>query len=179
MSNAFRGRGGNINITTQGIFGIQPRERQTDQSDITASSQLGVNGTIQINTPDIDPSRGLLILPAQVVDASRKIAQGCGAGNREATNEFIVTGRGGLPLSPDDFLSSDVVWSDTRLIATGEKPSSKTTATISYRPDPVEIIPATGWVFNDKGEVTLIADAPNGTGYGLESTYVRCNTPKP
>ncbi|MGI8503467.1 MAG: filamentous hemagglutinin N-terminal domain-containing protein [Hassallia sp.] len=177
-ANAFRGRGGNINITTQGIFGIERRGRQTPQSDITASSQLGVNGRIQINTPDIDPSRGLLVLPAQVVNPSRQIAQSCGAGNRGTTNEFIVTGRGGLPLSPDDFLSSDVVWSDTRLIATGQKPSSKTTATISSRPDTVEIIPATGWVFNDKGEVTLIADAPNGTRYGLESTYVRCHAPK-
>ncbi|GAX40420.1 hypothetical protein NIES4075_13850 [Tolypothrix sp. NIES-4075] len=176
-ANAFRGRGGNINITTQGLFGIQRRERQTPQSDITASSQLGVNGTIQINTPDIDPNREILILPAQVLDVSRQIAQSCG-GNRGTTNEFIVTGRGGLPLSPDDFLSSDVVWSDTRLIATGEKPSSKTTATISSRPDTVEIIPATGWVFNDKGEVTLIADAPNGTRYGLKSTYVPCYAPK-
>ncbi|MBW4478802.1 MAG: filamentous hemagglutinin N-terminal domain-containing protein [Tolypothrix brevis GSE-NOS-MK-07-07A] len=161
-ANAFRGRGGNINITTQGIFGIQPRQVQTPESDITASSQLGVNGMIQINTPDIDPSRGILRLPAEVFNASRQIAQSCGDRNAGKTNEFIVTGRGGLPLSPDDFLSSDVVWSDTRLITTGQKPSSKTTATISSRPDPVEIIPATGWVFNDQGEVTLTADAPNG-----------------
>jgi filamentous hemagglutinin family protein len=28
------------------------------------------------------------------------------------------------------------------------------------------------------GEVTLIADAPNGTRYGLESTYVPCHAPK-
>jgi filamentous hemagglutinin family protein len=161
-ANAFRGRGGNINITTQGIFGIQRRQVQTLESDITASSQLGVNGTIQINTPDIDPSRGILRLPAEVFNASRQIAQSCSDRNAEETNEFIVTGRGGLPLSPDEFLSSDVVWSDTRLTPTGQKPSSKTTATISSRPEPVEIIPATGWVFNDKGEVTLTADAPNG-----------------
>jgi filamentous hemagglutinin family protein len=160
-ANAFRGRGGNINITTQGIFGIQRRQVQTPESDITASSRMGVNGTIQINTPDIDPSRGILRLPAEVFNASRQIAQSCGDRNAGKTNEFIVTGRGGLPLSPDDFLSSDVVWSDTRLITTGQKPSSKTTPTISSRPDPVEIIPATGWVFNDKGEVTLTADAPN------------------
>jgi large exoprotein involved in heme utilization and adhesion len=28
---------------------------------------------------------------------------------------FIVTGRSGLPLTPDDPLSNDVLWSDTRL----------------------------------------------------------------
>ena len=37
--------GGNINITTQGIFGLEFREELTPESDITASSKFGVNGT--------------------------------------------------------------------------------------------------------------------------------------
>lgn len=61
-ANASRGQGGNINITTQGIFGTQYRQRQTGQSDITASSDFGVNGVVNINTPGIDPSRGLVNL---------------------------------------------------------------------------------------------------------------------
>jgi large exoprotein involved in heme utilization and adhesion len=50
-ANAFTGSGGRVNITATGIYGIESRPRQTELSDITASSELGVQGTIQINTP--------------------------------------------------------------------------------------------------------------------------------
>ncbi|MGI8503770.1 MAG: filamentous hemagglutinin N-terminal domain-containing protein, partial [Hassallia sp.] len=116
-ANAFAGSGGRVDITGQGIFGIEPRDRQTDLSDITASSQSGVQGTIQINTPNVDPNRGLLKLPTGLVNTPALVASSCGAFGKGGS-EFTVTGRGGLPLSPDDFLSPDVVWTDTRLGAT-------------------------------------------------------------
>ncbi|MBD2775686.1 filamentous hemagglutinin N-terminal domain-containing protein [Iningainema tapete] len=178
-ANAFRGRGGNINITTQGIFGVDRRVQETSQTnDITASSQLGINGRIQINTPDVDPDRGTVALPAQVVDVSGQIASGCAAFNGETGSTFVVTGRGGLSPNPYEPLSSDVLWSDTRLsVATNQQRSSKTT---TIKPPsasaPVEINPAIGWVFNGKGEVTLIAHAPNTTPYSLGSTGVKCHT---
>ncbi len=62
---------------------------------------------MEINTPDVDTSLGLVTLPAELVDASGLIALGCAAGGE---NEFIVTGRGGLPPNPTDTLSSDTVW---------------------------------------------------------------------
>ena len=62
-ANAFAGNGGNINITSQGIFGLLFSDELTPNSDITASSQLGINGTININTPDVDPSSGRGGLP--------------------------------------------------------------------------------------------------------------------
>ena len=43
-ANAFEGRGGNINITTNAIYGLEFRNQLTSLSDITASSQLGING---------------------------------------------------------------------------------------------------------------------------------------
>ena len=46
-ANAFSGRGGNIEITTNNIFGSQ-------FLDISASSQLGLDGEVIINDPDID-----------------------------------------------------------------------------------------------------------------------------
>jgi len=76
---AFKGRGGNIKIANQGIFGIQRQAQNTPQSDITASSQLGINGNVQINTPVINPILGVVVLPTGLVDASRLIAQGCPA----------------------------------------------------------------------------------------------------
>jgi filamentous hemagglutinin family protein len=112
-ANAYTGKGGRVEITTQGIFGTQFREQLTPESDITASSQFGVNGTVQLNTPDIDPSRGLANLPIEVVDASNQIDQTCAAGRGEAgKNEFIIIGRGGLPSNPYEMLSSDEALED-------------------------------------------------------------------
>jgi large exoprotein involved in heme utilization and adhesion len=160
-ANAFTGSGGRVNITATGIYGIESRPRPTDLSDITASSTLGVQGTIEINTPYVDPSRGLLQLPAGVVNTPALIASNCSAFDEEGAT-FLVTGRGGLPPSPDDFLSNDVVWTDTRLSATTTQNPSRTPAAKLSIPK-VEIVPATGWVFNGKGEVTLISSASDAT----------------
>ncbi|MEL7246457.1 MAG: S-layer family protein, partial [Cyanobacteria bacterium J06573_2] len=54
IANAVEGNGGNINITTQGIFGLEFSEQLTSESDITASSEFGINGTVDINNVNID-----------------------------------------------------------------------------------------------------------------------------
>ncbi|NJR20014.1 MAG: S-layer family protein, partial [Calothrix sp. CSU_2_0] len=73
-ANAFTGKGGNINIQTQGIFGIEPRTQAADATnDITASSQLGIQGQIAITNPEIDPTKGIIELPNDVVDATTQL----------------------------------------------------------------------------------------------------------
>ena len=62
--NAFKGNGGNVNIDTSGVFGLAESNSPTEAtSDITASSELGLEGTVEIDTPEVDPSRGLVELP--------------------------------------------------------------------------------------------------------------------
>ncbi|MBW4449211.1 MAG: S-layer family protein [Spirirestis rafaelensis WJT71-NPBG6] len=175
-ANAFSGNGGTVTINAQGIFGIQPRQEPTEQSDITASSTGGgINGVVNINTLDIDPSRGFIDLPTNVVNTSRLVAQSCSAFGKGGS-EFTVTGRGGLPDSPDDFLSSDVVWSDTRLTALPVSRSPRVTPSVRKTAEGVAIVPATGWVFDEKkGEVTLIAS--NETSSGVGSNQVNCVVP--
>ena len=70
IANAFEGKGGNIQITTQGIFGLKYRPQLTSENDITASSEFGVNGNVQITNPDVNPNSGLMQLPVNLVDAS-------------------------------------------------------------------------------------------------------------
>jgi large exoprotein involved in heme utilization and adhesion len=113
--------------------------------------------------------------PTNVVNTSELVTQSCSVFDKEGS-KFIVTGRGGLPLSPDDFLSSDVVWSDTRLTALPVEPNSRVTPSVRKTADGVAIIPATGWVFNEKtGEVTLIA--ANSSSEGVGSNQVNCIVP--
>ncbi|NMF65512.1 hypothetical protein DP113_34380 (plasmid) [Brasilonema octagenarum UFV-E1] len=110
-------RGGNVTIkNTAGIFGIQPRKEPSPQSDITAKGATpDLSGTLQINTPDVDPSKGLVPLKVDVVDVARLVDENVCA--RTAKSSFTYTGRGGLPPSPNNTLNSDAVWEDWRLTA--------------------------------------------------------------
>jgi large exoprotein involved in heme utilization and adhesion len=176
-ANAYTGRGGNINITTQGIYGLQFRPRLTPLSDITASSDFGVNGTVQINTPDVDPSRGLANLPTEFTDASNQIAQTCPTGGKFVQNEFIVTGRGGLPSAPDQTLSPDAVWTDLRPTPQTDKTrSSSPEAKLTHNSKTAPLVEATGWAINGKGEVVLTASAPNVTPQSPTLTPITCPT---
>jgi large exoprotein involved in heme utilization and adhesion len=177
IANAFRGKGGNINITTSGIYGLEYRQELTLKSDINASSQFGVNGTVQINTPGIDPSRGLTNLPADLVDASNQIAQNCATGGRQvAQSEFIATGRGGLPPNPSDPLSPNAVWID--LDSTTEQAENRPSSPVANQPiksTPVQNVEATGWVVNNKGQVVLTASVPTATHTSSGLTTAQCH----
>ena len=164
VADAVRGRGGNIRINAEAIFGIQQRSQRTPLSDITASSELGVDGTVQLNSPEIDPSRDLVELPTTPVDASTLVASGCPSG---AENRFTVAGRGGLPPAPGDRLSADALLTDWATLTTPETQNRVTTeptipaAANTTTPPLVE---ATAWHFGSKGEIILTnaeSTAPN------------------
>jgi filamentous hemagglutinin family protein len=167
-ANAFTGAGGRVNIEAQGIFGIAARNRTSGLSDITATSELGIPGVVQTSTPNTDFSLGLVELPLVLADTSDLVDTGCAAMRGGEESEFIVTGRGGLPPNPFDALDTDVTWTDTRVPKkrAGEQRSrgageQKTSSrTHSLPPSlPPGLTPATGWVFKDNGEVTLVSDA--------------------
>ncbi|GBE94063.1 S-layer family protein [Nostoc cycadae] len=177
-ANAFTGNGGQVNITARSIFGIQPRQFETPESDITASSTFGVNGVVNINNPDVDPTQGLTTLPQTLVDVSQLIAQGCGTQAEQVANQFTVAGRGGLPPSPNDNLNSDAVWSDTRrTVAAKPQHQSRTPAVKPSKTlNSLSLVPASGWVFNNKGEVTLVAQVANSVRENLGVTSTVCHS---
>jgi filamentous hemagglutinin family protein len=158
-ANAYNGNGGKVNITSQGLFGIQYRPIGSDfTNDITASSTFGQSGAVNVNTPGADPGKDSTELPKVTTDASNQISQACSASNRQ--NKLTVTGRGGLPPTANEPLTSDVVWQDAR--AASSQPTANNTMT-----NPVKLaIPAVGWVFDGKGKVTLIAAVTQGQPTG-------------
>ena len=164
-ANADLGRGGNINITAQSVFGLAKRRAISGNrtNDIDASSQADTQqGTVNINSPDVDPSRGLIELPENVVDPTRLIAQNpCQQGTGSA---FIITGRGGLPSNPNQALTSDNVRVDLVTPTSSRGNSASTTVKPSTTSTVKQIVPAQGWVFNDKGQVVLTAYDPTKTG---------------
>lgn len=112
VANAYGGPGGNINIIA-GQFLTDP------YSVISASSALGIDGTVNIEAPDSDVSADLAALPAAFLDASRLMQAGCGAA-RAGLSSLVEVGRGGLPAAPDDFLSSSSM--DTTISAGSGSP---------------------------------------------------------
>ncbi|ABW31411.1 CHAT domain-containing protein [Acaryochloris marina] len=106
IANAVEGDGGEINIFTNAIFGRQ-------FLNISASSKLGVNGDTIIETIETDPTNSLTQLPENVLDNSTQVADAC-AVPRSGQSQFIVTGRGGLPLMPSSRPVGRYLLSDLR-----------------------------------------------------------------
>ncbi|AFY56423.1 filamentous hemagglutinin family N-terminal domain protein [Rivularia sp. PCC 7116] len=176
-ANAFMGNGGEVNIKAQGIFGIEFQKRPTSQSDITASSKFGVRGTVNINTPELDPTSGLIELPLDVVDASQQISNACTPRSRQFENRFVVMGRGGLPMSPTEPLQ------DTNTLSAWVKlkPQSQTAALRKIsnldnnsRKNEItkrnQIIEATGWIVDKNGNIEFVAQANQSNFKSLSQT---------
>jgi filamentous hemagglutinin family protein len=180
VADAERGNGGNINITTSGIFGLEFRQQRTPESDITASSRFGIAGTVNINQLAIDPSQGLTNLPTAVADASNQIAQTCSASGEEAKkNQFIITGRGGLPQSPNDLLTPDLVQDDFGILTTGSETASAAKPSPGRTNPPTQLVEAQGWMYGPDGKVVLTASVPNATPQATWQTSVDCQVSQP
>lgn len=195
QANAGQGNGGNIAIHAQGIIGITQRDRPTAQSDITATSELGIDGEISISTPVLDPTLGIVTLPSTIVDASQLIAQGCRARNRSIEadlGEFVITGRGGLPPVPSDLSNSSAVIADWATLETTLEngvssedssqslPFDRSSGPTVQRNSPASpeldrsIVEAQGWVRDSQGQVVLVAQAANAVPILPSGTLPAC-----
>ncbi len=164
-ANAYLGKGGNVRISAQGIFGIQALKQPTLSSDITASSQLGVQGQIAITQPEVQPTQGLVALPAIVLDSSNQIAQTCPKGTAaRPLGEFIVSGRGSLPPNPLEPLAGTPNLSP---LATLAQSRASAQPIVSPTPDASSpaLVEAQGWIKDSNGTIVLVAAAPKVTPY--------------
>lgn len=179
-ANAFSGSGGRVSVTAQGIYWMVPRSRselerllattnqielnpsQLPTNDITAISQANptLNGQVILNTPDVDPSRGLVELPTGLVDPTSLIAQRCSQTQRQApqpASSFYITGTGGLPYRPGEAPLSSYITSTVRsLPAQAATPLPQSTAPST---EPAPFVEAQGWYKAANGEVFLVAQA--------------------
>jgi large exoprotein involved in heme utilization and adhesion len=122
-----------------------------------------LSGQTTQNITNFDPTiSGLINRSAVPIDT--EVAQTCTPGSSQSKSEFVVTGRGGLPPSPDEMLSSDAIqvnW--VTLNPQVENRSIPDISTNSTAPAPAPIVEAQGWVIDDNGEVILTASAPSAT----------------
>jgi filamentous hemagglutinin family protein len=160
---AIQGRGGNIFVTAVGIFGFSLPERlvRTPESDLSAASELGINGTMEINTRD---NIRLNTLPSEFL--GNGISQVCSSiGGARIQNKFIVTGSGGLAVHADVPLSSDTVNVGLVSPVSTTENSPEISANITPTGNPHNsvskpIVEAQGWIVHPDGTVELVAQAP-------------------
>ncbi|HEY9670299.1 MAG TPA: filamentous hemagglutinin N-terminal domain-containing protein [Waterburya sp.] len=170
VANAYQGRGGNITGKAASILGFRESiGRRTPESDFTASSELGIDGTVEVNTqtkPQVQ-----VTLPRLTQD--QRITSACAARQEDKVGKFTVTGRGGLPQSPTEVISPDMVLDDLGTPIASNPPTSE-----SVKPSPTsspqQLVEAQGWVVDDKGVVTLVAAAPTVTPHSPALTPASC-----
>ncbi|MDM8523684.1 CHAT domain-containing protein [Desulfococcaceae bacterium HSG8] len=98
-ADAHGGDGGNITIITDHFI-------KSSDSKLDASSELGIDGSVYIESPDEDISSSLTVLPDNFPDASRWMKTPCAERSAEKLSRFVVSGRDGIPAPLDDFLAS-------------------------------------------------------------------------
>ncbi len=159
IANSQAGFGGQVNITATAIFGTEFRDFQTSESDITASSALGsqFSGTVELRTPDIDATSGALALDPEVFDRSLVVTDLC---QILSDSEFYVTGRGGIPENPRQFLEMQTTLDDLgEMVPFSSSQETEERANVEERANavrPYSLTEATTWTTQPDGTIALV-----------------------
>jgi large exoprotein involved in heme utilization and adhesion len=179
LANAYGGNGGNITAVarTGGVIGFNDSKVPTPESDFIASSELALDGTVEIETQD----KLQEALPINLVDATELIDRRCSATGESNVSSFTITNRGGLPPNPGDPLRNDAVVSNW-VSLDSDSDTEKKTSPAAVAPTPTtanQIVEAQGWELDSKGKVVLTAQAQTVTPQGDWYSFPECNTREP
>jgi large exoprotein involved in heme utilization and adhesion len=187
-ANAKSAAGGRVNVNVPNILGFAAASREQVKSrleisdpqlealevsptselptsDIAAISQgsgPALQGTVTFSASGVNPAQGLVELPQNVVNPAALIAANpCTKGTESA---FSVTGKGGVPASPDETLSSAASpWTWVEEAGSSATDKVPDVTDLQAREIPArEVVPARGWVVNARGEVMLVANQVAG-----------------
>ena len=99
-ANAVAGNGGNIRIVSDYFL-------STPNSSVTASSELGIDGEVEIDSPNTDISNSLVALPNTFLDTGNLLKERCTTTRfGSESSSLVVSNSEGTPASPDGYLPS-------------------------------------------------------------------------
>jgi hypothetical protein len=103
---------------------------------------------------------------SEVTDAADLIANNFCEKSKES--KFIVTGKGGIPITPYQELEDNGVQVDLlRPVLSPQPPrkseKEKTNPQSTSIPRSRNMVPARGWIFNEQGQAVLVGYDPTGT----------------
>ena len=100
VANAIHGNGGHIGIAAEGYL-------PSLQSVVSASSEFGLEGSVEIDTPETNVGAGLSVLPDNLMEGEVGIADRCALRLQGDTSSFFINGTGGLSeFSSENYLPS-------------------------------------------------------------------------
>jgi filamentous hemagglutinin family protein len=94
IAQAIEGHGGNITINANEYL-------QSADSVVSATSALGISGTIEIIGPRVDLNGALVVLSSELRSAAQVLRNSCAAQAGLPQSSLVEGGRGGLPQDPD------------------------------------------------------------------------------
>jgi large exoprotein involved in heme utilization and adhesion len=94
IANAEGGNGGNINLSTGALI------KSRSGGVISASSRLGLEGTIFISAPLIDLGGALADMPDTILDLDALLPKRCASGD-EGISSFTILEQAAVPANPD------------------------------------------------------------------------------
>jgi large exoprotein involved in heme utilization and adhesion len=94
VAEAIEGHGGNITITAGQFI-------PSSDSIISATSQLGISGIIEINGPRVDVNGALVVLSSELRGRAAVLREACAARSDRPISSLVDAGRGGLPQDPE------------------------------------------------------------------------------
>jgi len=111
---AIEGNGGNIYIKSEQFI-------SSPNSLVSASSKLGLDGEVRIESPDTDMEGFLVILPEDVMEASKLMKKPCSMRG----SSFTVQKINGSPQTPYDYQPSHYLPETTGKVANVSKSSKE------------------------------------------------------
>jgi len=118
LAQAVQGAGGNITIIA-GTFLADPT------SVISASSQLGLSGAVNIQSPVSSLSGSLATLPQQPLPGQNLLRQRCAAQAGGRLSSLVIAGRDALPAEPGGWLMSPLMFADEDFTQSAQMPTSE------------------------------------------------------
>ena len=94
IAEAIEGHGGNITINA-GLF------IPSSDSIVSATSELGISGTVEINGPRVDVNGALVVLSSELRGRAAVLREACAARAEQPISSLVEAGRGGLPQDPE------------------------------------------------------------------------------
>jgi filamentous hemagglutinin family protein len=94
IAQAIKGHGGNITISADQFI-------PSSDSIVSATSQLGISGTVEILSPRVNVNGALVVLSSELRGRTEVLREACAARGDRPISSLVEAGRGGLPQDPE------------------------------------------------------------------------------
>ncbi|ELS04439.1 filamentous hemagglutinin family N-terminal domain [Xenococcus sp. PCC 7305] len=185
VATAERGNGGNITIRARQLFNLKEGEAidsngnfiSNDRNDIDASSQAdGLDGTISIITPDVNPLQTETEVPSNLIETEQTFEQAC---QRDRTSDqpsgLTVKGKGGVPPEPTEPFDSETLLIDEPI--TNSQLQAQYPEIKPIKTNAGDIYPARGVMKTVDGKVILTAYATDNINTRTPHNPKVCSLP--